>query len=188
MSDNDGGAEPQSRHYDLKTRSLHWSTALLVLFMWGGAHVIDWFPRGPMRVDARSIHIVCGVLLVVLTTYRLYWRRTHGVVFVQSGEWWDRAATMMHVLLYIAIITTLSLGLANTWVRGDSLFSVAQIPKFGSYDADQRHALSEQLTSWHQLSANVILLVAMAHASAALIHHFLLRDDVLSRMLRNRAN
>lgn len=188
MSNSDGRAEPQQRHYDLPTRYLHWATALLVLFMWGGAHVIDWFPRGPMRVDARSVHIVCGMLLVALTAYRLYWRRAHGVVFARTGEWWDRLATAIHVLLYGAIVTTLGLGLANAWVRGDSLFSIVRIPSFGSYDADQRHALSEQLTNWHQLGANVILLVAMAHASAALVHHFLLRDDVLSRMLRNQTD
>lgn len=188
MSERVDGTEPQLRHYDVQTRLLHWATAVLVLFMWCGAHVIDWFPRGPMRVDARSVHIICGVALVALTAYRLYWRRTHGVMFARTGEWWDRAATMIHVLLYGAIITTLSLGLANTWVRGDSLFSIGRIQAFGSYDADQRHALSEQLTNWHQLSANVILVVALAHAAAALVHNFLLRDDVLSRMLPSRSN
>lgn len=188
MSDNDGGAEPQQRHYDLQTRRLHWTTALLVLFMWGGAHAIDWFPRGPMRVDARSAHILCGLVLAALTAYRLHWRRTRGVVFARTGEWWDRAASMIHVLLYVAIIMTLVLGLANTWMRGDSLFSIVQIPSFGSYGANERHALSEQLTNWHQLSANVILLVAGAHAVAALLHHFLMRDDVLARMLPDRAN
>jgi cytochrome b561 len=134
------------------------------------------------------LHIVGGVTLVVLTAYRLYWRRTHGVVFARAGGWCDRSAAAIHALLYVSIIATLGLGLANTWVRGDSLFSIAQIPQFGSYDADQRHALSDHLTYWHQLSANVILVIALAHASAALVHHFLLRDDVLARMLRGRAN
>ncbi|MEO6716301.1 MAG: cytochrome b/b6 domain-containing protein [Novosphingobium sp.] len=188
MPNSEGRKTAPQRRYDSTTRRLHWATAMLVLLMWGGAHAIDWFPRGPIRVDARSVHIAFGVLLVVLTAYRLYWRRTHGVVFVRTVKWWDRAATLIHGLLYVAIITTLGLGLANTSVRGDSLFSIAQIPSFGSYGADQRHALSEQLTNWHQQSANAILLVALVHASAALVHHFLLRDDLLARMLRNQAN
>lgn len=178
----------QHTHYDSRTRGLHWATAILVLLMWCGAHVIDWFPRGPLRVDARSIHIVGGALLVAVTGYRLYWRRSHGVVIVRTSALRDRAAAVVHALLYASIIVTLGLGLANAWVRGDSLFSIVRIPPLGTYDAAARHALSEQVTNWHALGANLILLLALAHAMTALFHHLLLRDDVLVRMLRSQAD
>jgi len=55
-----------ARRYDNVTIFFHWATAMLVVTQWLGAQIIDWFPRGPLRVDARSVHITFGVLLAVL--------------------------------------------------------------------------------------------------------------------------
>ena len=46
--------------YDTTTIVFHWATAILVATQWLGAQIIDWFPKGTLRVDARSMHIVCG--------------------------------------------------------------------------------------------------------------------------------
>jgi len=37
--------------------------------------------------------------------------------------------------------------------------------------------------SWHVLAANMVLIVASVHAAAALLHHYILRDETLQRML-----
>ncbi|MDE2562437.1 MAG: cytochrome b [Sphingomonadales bacterium] len=162
---------------------MHWTTALMVIFLWGGAHVIDWFPKGPLRVDARSVHIVVGGLLVALTAYRVYWRLTRGQKIPHAGSLAERTASVTHVALYVLIGCTLILGMANAWVRGDSLFGLVKIPYFGSYDAASRHALSEWIVGRHELGANLILILAAGHAVVGLFHHFVLRDDVLRRMV-----
>jgi len=51
---------PAATRYDAATIIFHWLTALLVVGQWVGAQVIDWFPPGRLRVDARSMHIVAG--------------------------------------------------------------------------------------------------------------------------------
>ena len=33
-----------TERYDKRTIVLHWVVAILVAFMWCGAHAIDWFP------------------------------------------------------------------------------------------------------------------------------------------------
>ena len=68
----------QATRYDTTTIICHWLTALLVATQWLGAQTIDWFPRGPLRVDARSVHIVCGLLLAAILAFRLIWRVTRG--------------------------------------------------------------------------------------------------------------
>ena len=60
-----------AQRYDPATMFLHWATAVLVAAQWLGAQTIDWFPRGPLRVDARSMHITGGVLLAALLVARL---------------------------------------------------------------------------------------------------------------------
>lgn len=169
--------------YDRRTRVLHWVTALAVVALWCGAHAIDWFPAGPQRVDARSTHITVGVLLIGLIVYRVIWRRTGGVAIAHDASPTDRLAAIMHLALYALIALTLALGLTNAWVRGDSLFGLTKIPPLGSFDAAHRHAFSQQIVGWHELGANLILVLAAAHAVTALVHHFVLRDSVMGRML-----
>ncbi len=111
---------------------------------------------------------------------RLIWRLTRR----QSLPPIDRGlllliARITHWLLYALLLVTVGLGIAYLWVRGDSLFNVFTVPAF---DPGNR-ALVKQVGGWHALAANTVLIVAGAHAAAALFHHFLLRDATLKRML-----
>ncbi len=60
-----------ARRYDPLTMFFHWATALLIVTQWLGAQTIDWFPRGALRVDARSMHITFGVMLAALLAGRI---------------------------------------------------------------------------------------------------------------------
>jgi len=169
--------------YDRRTISLHWVTAILLLFLWGGAHMIDSFPKGPLRVDARSIHIVTGIGVLVLTMYRLLWRLTGSTQFNDDANMATLAAKALHYALYAILIATLALGIFNAWVRGDDLFGFGHIPQFGSYEKAQRHELANSVVGWHRLGANLILVLAAGHALVAIGHFVVLKDKILQRML-----
>ena len=169
--------------YDRRTIALHWATAALVLFLWIWAHAIDRFPKGPLLVDARSIHIVVGAALLMVVGWRISWRWMGGMVIARRQNPAEQIAALVQRLLYILLLVTLALGLINTSVRGDILFGLVSIPPLGSYGADARHALSESITGWHAVAANAVLLVAGGHAAMALIHEFAWRDGRLQRML-----
>lgn len=179
-------ARHSRRSYDRTTIVLHWAVASGVLFQWVGAHLIDDFAPGPARVDARSVHILVGVLLSVAIAARIWWRAQRGVRLTP-----DRrkalavAARATHLILYLLLIAAVGLGLLNTWLRGDSILGLFHIPHFGDYTPTIRHALANRIISWHRLAANLILVVAGVHASASLAHHFWLGDDVLARMAPN---
>jgi len=175
--------DEQVDHYDRRTIALHWISAVLIICLWVGAHIIDWFPKGPLRVDARATHISMGLILLVLILYRLSWRFSSGVrISNPPGVAWT-LAKLMHYSLYGLILATLLLGIANACVRGDNMFGLFKIPAFGDYEKPTRHALSEQIVGWHRLLANAILVLAGAHALSAFVHHFALRERVLGRML-----
>src|SRR5882724_10809033 len=75
-------------HYDTFTILLHWTTAALVVLLWGmaspdipmagGVSFIDFFPKGQPRIMVRSLHIALGVVLVAVLLVRLFWRGTSG--------------------------------------------------------------------------------------------------------------
>src|SRR5215831_10596134 len=64
--------------YDATSITLHWITAVLVVTTWVLAHYIDDFPRGPARINMRSVHMLLGVVLATLLIYRVYWRAGRG--------------------------------------------------------------------------------------------------------------
>jgi len=174
--------EPQS--YDTTSIALHWITAVLVASLWVIAHYIDDFPRGPARINMRSTHVLLGVLLAATISYRIYWRARRGRSLqpINTG----RFATLTkvgHVTLYVLLATTIALGVANAWIRGDSFFNLWTIPSIAPGDK----ALRKQVGEWHELAANTVLIVAGIHALIALTHHFLLHDATLRRMLPRRS-
>ncbi len=170
---------PDETHYDRTTIFLHWATAVLVAEQWLGAQTIDWFP-GPLRVDARSVHIALGVALTILLLARVIWRLKFGrrLPRATSGGL-DVIAKGTHWGLYVLLTAMLLVGLFLAWVRGDSLFNLFRIP---SLDPGNR-ALREEVQQIHATIGYLILALAGLHASAALVHRFLWHDGVLRRML-----
>lgn len=175
---------PPVDRYDRTTVTLHWIIAIAVVGQWLGAHAIDWFPKGPLRVDARSVHITVGALLAIALAYRMTWRATKGARFtVARPSAQDRLASLVHGTLYILLTAVLVLGLFNTWLRGDDLFGLFHLPHYGSLAPDARHSLANRVVGLHSLASNALLILAGGHAAAALIHYFVLRDAVLQRMV-----
>ncbi len=169
-----------AQRYDRTTMLFHWATALLVVGNWLGAQTIDWFPRGPLRVDARSVHITVGVLLTLILLGRVAWRLTEGrrLPLADHGAL-NIVAKGTHWLLYALLFTMVGLGLFLTWSRGDSIFNLFALPAFDPGNRD----LVRQVEGLHNTVGYCILALAGLHAAAALFHRFVWRDRVLARML-----
>ena len=170
-----------SLHYDRRTIVLHWITAALVVALWALGQTIDWFPKGTPRIFARSTHISLGVALAFVLVARIGWRLGARAVHLPpaGSGWLDKLATLTHWLLYVLLVTTVVLGITNAWVRGDTIFNLLKIQ---SFDPDNK-ALRKSVEGWHEWAANTLLVVALFHAAAGLLHHFVWKDGVLRRML-----
>jgi cytochrome b561 len=138
------------------------------------------FPNGATRIDYRSLHIVFGAILAGVVVTRLAWRLTRHVALPPIDEGLVLAvARVTHWALYALLVVTVVSGINYAWARGDSLFNVFTIPQM----VPGERALVHQIGNWHALAANALLVVAGAHAAAALLHHYVLGDETLRRML-----
>lgn len=175
---------PTQSNYDIRSIRLHWITAALVIILWCLGQTIDWFPKGNLRIAARSTHICIGALLGLVLCYRLWWRAGGGAQRPPAaGNGMIQAlSVVVHFALYAVLIGTVVLGLTNVWVRGDNLFNLFTVPAF---DPGNK-ALRAQVGDLHALFANVLLYLAGFHAAMGLAHHFVWNDDVLRRMLPSR--
>jgi cytochrome b561 len=165
--------------YDRRSIVLHWITAGLVGLLWMLGQTIDWFPKVEPRIAARSVHIALGISLALVLVWRIGWRLRAGATLPPIAGWLGRIAMLMHQALYLLLIVTLALGVANAWVRGDTLFHLFTIPAFDPGNKSLRATVED----WHGLAANILLFAALFHAAAGLLHHYLSKDDVLRRML-----
>jgi cytochrome b561 len=163
--------------YDRTTRSFHWAVGGLVVFLWLMAQGNSWLHKGPVRQSIWSIHVLVGFVLAALLVARIAWRVSKGTNLpaVQSGLW-GYAATAVHYLLYVLLISVVVLGVMNVFGHGFPLFNTWRFPRF--WDKPFQHQVAE----WHELAANVIAGFAAIHAFAALWHHWVLKDATLRRM------
>lgn len=174
--------EPTAR-YDNVSILLHWLTAALIILLWIIAQVIDDFAKGSPRMMVRSVHIALGVTLAVVIVARLAWRVNpqRRAPLAVSGVL-GAAAQIVHYGLYALVIGTILLGLTNVWARGDTIFGLFTVPKLSPGNPGVKETVEEL----HEWFGNAVLIVAALHAAAALFHRFILKDDVLRRMLPER--
>jgi len=180
MSDS---REPAGFRYDRVTVLVHWAVAALVIEQWFGGRTIDWFAKGPPKVDARSVHILLGALLTGLVVFRLYWRAFAGARRPADATAGAALARGAHWALMLLLMALVGLGLCLSSLRADSLFGVGRIPAPPGFTAEHRHLIANDFTHLHGSVANLLLALIGLHVGAALVHRFWLRDGVMQRML-----
>lgn len=169
--------EVTPERYDRPTIVLHWLTAVLVILQWLIGRTTGLLPRGPVRVDIWSVHVLLGVCIALVLIARVVWRVWRGKRLPGVGTPVERAAaSVVHIALYLVLGVVVVLGFANTFVHGFPLFNVLTLP------GKQDMATILQVNGWHGLAANVLAVLILLHTLAALFHHYVRRDDVMRRM------
>ena len=170
-----------ARRYDARTMAFHWGTLIVIVVQFASAWTIDDFPRGTLRVDARSFHITLGLVITLLVASRMMWRATGGRRLPLADH--NLAVSVLakgtHWVLYALIVSMVLAGMTLTWARGDNIWNLFSLPSF----APGNHDLVDQIESVHGAIGWAIIGLAGFHASAALLHYFVFKDGTLQRML-----
>jgi cytochrome b561 len=162
--------------YDRRTIWLHWVVAGTITFMWLLGRLNHLLPKGPLRLNLWSIHIIVGFCLAALIVARIVWRLRHGRRLPPAEHGVRHiAAVSVHYLLYLLMIAVVGLGIVH--VSGFRMFGAFPLPTFWS------KSVNHQIGDLHDLAANAIAVVVLLHALAALYHHYVVRDAVLRRMM-----
>lgn len=177
------------KRYTGTTMAIHWLSAILVLAAF--ATGLD----GPARVifsDTslfdRQLHETLGLTVVGLSVVRMVWRlidRRHTPHLPMPG-WMHKVSKATQGALYLLLIAVPVTGLITVGMGGhgvDLLGGLHLVPP-----APLNEPLSHQLGDIHKWLGDAILWVAGVHAAAALFHHYILRDGVLSSMLPARVS
>ncbi|MCC8404884.1 cytochrome b [Paraburkholderia sp. MMS20-SJTN17] len=167
--------------YDSISILLHWLTVILVLAQFALAHTWGFAPK-PTRHLMIVSHMSFGILLSAVLITRIGWRLTPGHQSRASASGWaETAAKGVHYLLYALLVGEAVLGFVLRCSGDESMsfFGLLIPAPFAPTDKATHHAIGEA----HDFIGWAIIVIAAGHAAAALFHHFVLRDDVLRRML-----
>lgn len=174
---------PDSR-FSTWTRHLHWVVFILVACALLLIYIHAWTPRGSwLHGSAKWAHMQFGLAVLLVMLPRLLVRRRAGAnppITPTTPRWQMAAAKVMHLALYVLLIVTPLLGIANRlWSTGAWDFLGIPMPHVAAPD----RAFSHMLEGIHGDFGNILMYLAGAHALIALFHHFVQRDNTLRRML-----
>ena len=172
--------------YTRTAMSLHWLIALMLFGMFGfGLYMVE-LPLSPQKLKFYSYHKWAGVTVFLLVLARLAWRITHRPPALPADmpAWQVTAAKAGHHLLYLLMVIVPLSGWLMSSAKGFQTvwFGVLPLPDLLS----KNEALGEALLLTHRLLNWFFMLVVAGHVLAALKHHFIDRDGLLSRMLPGR--
>ena len=171
-------------YYDKLTITLHWATALIVIFLFASSQIWDQLERGTYwRKTLQSLHISFGITLVAIMLIRIIWRATAGRKLppASSSAVLHSLAKLTHWALYLLLIAQMTLGFLFRWAQGEPFmfFGLFSVPDVFGVDPLLRRTFG----TLHFYTAWTIIILAGLHACAALFHHYVLRDGTLRRMI-----
>jgi cytochrome b561 len=189
---------------------LHWLIAVSIIAMipigwWMGdtfealQNASLWVGKDAEKAATQStvfaivqIHKSVGLTILVLSVARLVWRLMNPPPPLPPGMkgWEISLANLTHVLFYVLIIglplsgwvmvSASPYGLPTLWF---GLFEWPHLPGLHDLAPDVKKTVSSSAGFAHGRMAWGVIVLLVLHVGAALKHHFINKDTVLTRML-----
>ncbi|MDX1902182.1 MAG: cytochrome b [Gammaproteobacteria bacterium] len=164
------------------SKFLHWVIALLVIVMVSAGWFMDDISNDALKLTIYNLHKLTGITILFLMLVRLAWALTNpkpvspkGTSVVQHFVEWGG-----HFFLYALIIAQPITG----WVGS---VAAGHVPHLGQWQLNLPIMKSEALTTLcfksHTIIAILIIVTVSLHVLAALYHHYIRKDNVLTRMM-----
>jgi cytochrome b561 len=180
---------PSTARYDTLSRVFHWATAIVVTiaFILGPDGFGRLMRQGVDPATRSDIvwHESLGIMVLVLTALRLVWMalRPTRPPFQMPG-WMQLASRLMHIALWVMLV---ALPVTAFLVLGSEGHPLTLL---GGVRVDRMALIADsgmaKLADWgdvHGFLGDAIMWLAGLHAAAAIFHHVVLKDGVLSAML-----
>ena len=179
------------RSWGWGARALHWTMAALIVFQLAlGVRMTEFTQDLATRFELTQMHKSWGAVIFALALLRLGWRlanRASPALPAGTPPWQARAAGASHVLLYLLMLALpLSGWVAAAASPTQDMLGIENMvfDWFALPDpwVPGEKTVADVAATLHRLAALSLAVLLGVHAAAALRHHFVDRDDVLSRM------
>jgi cytochrome b561 len=179
-------AEPRQR-YANSAILLHWLVLLLVVAAYACILLRVNYERGSdIREGLKAWHFMLGLSVLAATILRaglraFVWKTPP--ISPQPPRILHILSIAAHVAIYVWLIAMPVAGWMILSAEGDAVpFWGLNLPPLTGADRQ----LAKQVEELHELGGTIGYFLLGLHAAAALFHHYVLKDNTLSRMLPRR--
>lgn len=170
------------KSYNTLSIGLHWVMVLLFIAVYATIEGRTFFDRGTdMRNGLKYWHFVLGLTIFVLAWLRLVVRvvKPAPPIVPTPPVWQLLAARLMHALLYVLMLAMPLAGWLILSGEGKPIpFWGLELPALIAPNEN----LAYEIEEIHELVGKVGYALIALHAVAALVHHYLIKDNTLVRM------
>ena len=170
-------------NYGLIAISFHWIMAIVVIGLIAMGFYMSNLENSPDKFKLYGLHKSFGGLILGLVILRLSWKLVNIAPELPLNiKLWERiAAKSAHLILYFFMFAMPVSGWLMSSAAGFpvSFFGLFTLPNLVEPNDELRKFFGEA----HEIMAFALIGVIVVHFMAALQHHFLKKDTVLTRML-----
>ena len=169
--------------YGKVSMGFHWLMLVLLIAVFATIELRGMYPKGTEPREAiKALHFMLGLLVFILVWIRIALRFIQVTPEITPAipPKQDLLAKGMHIALYTLMIVLPILGWLTVSAAGkEILFFGREVPSLIATDKDLAHELEDI----HQTIGELGYYLIGLHAIAALFHHYVQKDDTLTRML-----
>lgn len=177
----------QAARYSTVAIVLHWLLGISIFAMFAIGIYMSDLPFSPLRLKLYNYHKWAGITFLILSVLRLVWRLLNKPPALPKAieqampSWKTKVYHATHYALYALFFAVPLIGWAYSSAAGFPivLFGVLPLPDFVAVDKE----FAKQIKDLHEISAFALVGLALLHIGAALKHHFIDKDGLVSRML-----
>ncbi|MBI5006472.1 MAG: cytochrome b [Nitrosomonadales bacterium] len=165
---------------------LHWLMLLLFVAVYGTIELRELFEKGSDPREAlKTWHFMLGMLVFVLVLLRIAARFTGPTPLIHPAppKMQEISGKLLHLALYLLMIGMPLTGWLLLSAAGKPIpFFGLELPALIGENKD----LAKQIKELHEVVGKMGYFLIGLHAAAALYHHYIKRDDTMTRILPER--
>lgn len=171
-----------STTYGSIAKGFHWIIALLIITLLAVGIIMEDMAPSPDKWELYGLHKAFGVVAFVLILLRIVWKSLNPEPKLSADTpKWQQLASKANILsLYCLMFLIPFSGMSMSLLGGHPIdfFGLFAIDLFEKYPP-----IAGVAHEAHWILAYTMIALLGLHIAAALQHHFILKDNILKRML-----
>ena len=168
-------------NYSLTAKLMHWLMGIIIIGMLALGYLMGNIAP-PQKFEIYNLHKSMGMMLFFLVMLRLVMRLTskYPELPAETSRWIQIISKLNILCLYVMMFLMPLSGFLMSSLSGWS------VPFFGLFEIPsivKNPSVGHLFHEIHEIGPIVFILLIIAHISGGLFHHFILKDNVLRRML-----
>lgn len=172
--------------YGFIAKAFHWIIAAMIIGMLAVGFIMTAMEPAPTKFFIYGLHKSTGIIILALVFLRLMWRLYNPSPQLprELSSWHRRIGKLSPIVLYSLLFLMPISGYILSEAGGYpiSVYGLFTVPNF----IEKNTEISKLASMIHEYGAFIFIGILVLHLTAALYHHFILKNTVLQRMLPAR--